>query len=83
MRYDRYGRTSVTGALNDSRMSGRGRRTGPEAAGSQGAGGYTSAPPEDPAAGKPRADRVAYSDSTARRGITREAPVGGELAPAY
>jgi len=78
MRYDSYGRSGVAGALNYSRMSGRGRRPGPEAAGSQGAGGYTSAPPEVPAAGKPRADRVAYSDSWARRRATREAPVGGE-----
>ena len=83
MRYDSYGRTGVAGALNYSRMSGRGRRTVPGAGGSVSAGGYTSGSPADRAAGKLRADRVAYSDSTARRGIIREAPVGGELAPAY
>ncbi len=83
MRYDSYGRTGVAGARNYSRMSGRGRRTGPEAGGSLSAGGYTSGPPEEPAAGRPPADRVAYSDSRARRGPIREAPVSGELAPAY
>jgi hypothetical protein len=83
MRYDSYGRTGVAGALNYSRMSGRGRRTVPGAGGSVSAGGYTSGPPADRAAGKLRADRVAYSDSRARQGTTREAPVGGELAPVH
>jgi len=89
MRYDSYGRTGVAGALNYSRMSGRGRRTVPGAGGSVSAGGcsvsaggYTSGPPADRAAGKARADGVAYSGSRARRGTAREAPVGGELAPA-
>jgi len=83
MRYDSYGRTGVAGARTYSRMSGRGRRTVPGVGASVSAGGYTSMPPEDPAAERARADRVAYSGSRARRGTAREAPVGGELAPAY
>ena len=83
MRYDSYGRTGVAGARNYSRMSGRGRKTGPEAGGSLSASGYTSGSPGDRAAGKLRADRVAYSDSRARRATRREAPVGGELAPVH
>ena len=83
MGYDSYGRTGLAGARNYSRMSGRGRKTGPEAGGSRSAGGYTSPPAQDPAAGGPRADRGAYSDSRARRGSIREVPVGSELAPAY
>ena len=83
MRYDSYGRAGVVGARNYSRMSGRGRRTGPAASASVSAGGDTAAPPEDAAAERLRADRVAYSDSRARRGTTREAPVGGELAPVH
>jgi hypothetical protein len=83
MRYDSYGRTGVAGALNYSRRSGRGRRTVPGAGGSVSAGGYTSGSPADRAAEKLSADRVAYSDSRARRGTRREAPVGGELAPVH
>ena len=83
MRYDSYGRTGVAGALNYSRMSGRGRRTVPGAGGSASAGGYTSGSRADRAAGTLRADRVAYSDSRTRRGTRREAPVGGELAPVH
>ena len=60
MRYDSYGRTGVAGALNYSRMSGRGRRTVPGAGGSVSAGGYTSGSRADRAAGKLRADRVPY-----------------------
>ena len=83
MRYDSYGRTGVAGALNYSRMSGRGRRTVPAAGGSVSADGYTSGSRADRAAGKLRADRVASSDSMARGGTRREAPVGGELAPVH
>jgi hypothetical protein len=83
MTYDSYGRTGVTGALKYSRMAGRGRRTVPGAGASVSARGYTAGPPAEPAAGKARADRLAYSDSRAREGISRVAPVGGELAPVH
>jgi hypothetical protein len=83
MRYDSYGRTGVAGALSYSRMPGRGRRTVPGAGSSVSAGGYTSGSPADRAAGKLRAERVAYSDSRTRRGTRRETPVGGELAPVH
>ena len=83
MRYDSYGRTGVAGALNYSRMSGRGRRTVPGPGGSVSAGRYTSGSRADRAAGKLRADRVAYADSRARGGTRREAPVGAELAPVH
>jgi hypothetical protein len=83
MRYDSYGRTGVAGAVNYSRMSARGRKTVPGAGGSVSAGAYTSGSPADRAAREVRADRVTYSDSRARRGTRREAPVGGELAPVH